>query len=254
MLRTALSVLQRHVATGALLGTMTIKARSLVPLGAGPLAGLTARPYFTRRHDMQRQLQALAAYCEERWVTKIGQGPSFQVHTEAQERQEAIGRWQESRLNADDRRRAAHRLTEPVASMASNITSKGGASGKRGLFALEYVPEEGRQSGSPSRCSDLCGEGFRSRQRFCVARNMIGLHVCAAGKDDEVYATVAGLGITRRSIDTNRGRLGCVCSTRWVPVLDVRPFFFVGTKKPRGGPEGLTNNYVQPHFTVCVSS
>ena len=76
MLRTALSVLQRHVATGTLVGTMTLKARSLVPLGAGPLAGLTARPYFTRRHDMQQQLQALATYCEERWVTKIGQGPS----------------------------------------------------------------------------------------------------------------------------------------------------------------------------------
>ena len=56
-------VLQGHVATEALVqGTMRLKARSLVPLGAGPLAGLTARPYFTRRHDMLQQLQALATY------------------------------------------------------------------------------------------------------------------------------------------------------------------------------------------------
>ena len=57
VLRTALSILQRHMATGAVVqGTMTLKGRSLVPLGAGPPAGLTARPYFTRRHDMQQQL------------------------------------------------------------------------------------------------------------------------------------------------------------------------------------------------------
>ena len=53
---------------------MTLKARSLVPLRAGPLTGLTARPYFTRRYDMMHRLQALAGYCKERWAAKIGQG------------------------------------------------------------------------------------------------------------------------------------------------------------------------------------
>ena len=43
VLHTALSVLHRHVASGTLVqGTMALKARSPVPLGAGPLAGLTA--------------------------------------------------------------------------------------------------------------------------------------------------------------------------------------------------------------------
>ena len=62
LLRTALLVLQRHVASGTLVqGTMTLKARSLVPLAAGPLAGLTAGPYFTRRQDMRVQALATGA-------------------------------------------------------------------------------------------------------------------------------------------------------------------------------------------------
>ena len=53
VLRTALAVLQKHLRSGTLVpGSMTLKARSLVPLGAGPLAGLTSRLYFTRRSDM----------------------------------------------------------------------------------------------------------------------------------------------------------------------------------------------------------
>ena len=57
VLRTALAVLQRHVTAGTLVkGAMTTKARSLVPLGAGTLPGLTARPYFTRRQAMREQL------------------------------------------------------------------------------------------------------------------------------------------------------------------------------------------------------
>ena len=52
---------------------MTLKARSLVLLGAGPLAGLAARAYFTRRYDLMRQLQALASYGKERGAAEIGQ-------------------------------------------------------------------------------------------------------------------------------------------------------------------------------------
>ena len=147
VLRTALSVLQRHVVSGTLVQrTMTLKARSLVPLGAGPLAGLTARPYFTRRQDMRVQLQALATYCEERWVNKIGQGLSFGVGPESPERQEPAGVRRDSRLNAEDRRQAAHRLSEPMITNAGGITSKGGGSGKRGLFASDYVPLQGGRS------------------------------------------------------------------------------------------------------------
>ena len=60
VLRTAISVLRRHMVTGTLVqGTMTLKARSLVPLGVGPLAGFTARLYFTRRRDM------LGSWCSD---------------------------------------------------------------------------------------------------------------------------------------------------------------------------------------------
>ena len=128
LLRTALSVLNKHVATGALVqGTMTLKARSLVPLGADPLAGLTARPYFTRRNAMMCQLQALASCCDERWAAKIGQGLGFRIRIGTQEQPAPSGR-RLDRLNADIRRQTAHRLTESVA--FAIITSKGGGGGK----------------------------------------------------------------------------------------------------------------------------
>ena len=59
---------------------------------------------------MRVQLQALATYCEERWVNKIGQGLSFGVALESLEGQESTGVRRDSRLNAEDRRQAAHRL------------------------------------------------------------------------------------------------------------------------------------------------
>ena len=164
VLRTALSILQRHVATGALVqGTMMLKARSLVPFGAGPLARLTARPYFTRRHDMQQQLQALATYCEERWVTKIGQGPGFQVRMEAQEGQEVTGRRQETQLNATDeasgvddqqhhQQRRRERQERPL-----RLRLRPGARGKAGcqapLCGAQTHEEGGAAAGSGSALS-----------------------------------------------------------------------------------------------------
>ena len=80
VLRRAPSVLNKHVAPGARVqGTTTHRARSLVSLGAGPLAGLTARTYFTRRYGMMHQLHALASYCEGQWAAKIGQGQGFHL-------------------------------------------------------------------------------------------------------------------------------------------------------------------------------
>ena len=87
---------------------------------------------------MQQLLQALATSSEQRWANKIGQGLGFRIRMEAQERQEASGRRRGNRLNAEkDQQQAAHRLTEPMVSATSNITSKGGGSGKRGLFVSE---------------------------------------------------------------------------------------------------------------------
>ena len=53
VLRVALATLQKHVRRGVMLeGEMTTKANSLIPLGAGLMVGLTARPYVTRRQEM----------------------------------------------------------------------------------------------------------------------------------------------------------------------------------------------------------
>ena len=46
VLRVALATLQKHVRQGVMLeGEMTTKANSLIPLGAGLMVGLTARPF-----------------------------------------------------------------------------------------------------------------------------------------------------------------------------------------------------------------
>ena len=89
---------------------------------------------------------------------------------------------------------------------------------------FRLCPDAGRTAGgqAPLRGAQACEEGrCRSKQRFYAAQRMNALHVYAAGSGDEGCTIVAGSGITRRNIDTNHGRLGCVCSTRWGPVLDV---------------------------------
>ena len=140
VLRTALAVLQKNLKSGTLVpGTMTLKARSLVPLGAGPLAGLTSRPYFTRRSDMLQQLRSLAEYSEQRWTSKIRAGVSFNVGTSTQQRPAEGAREQRSRLHAADNWNMAHQLTEGGAS-CGDITSKGGGAGKRRcLFTSDYM-------------------------------------------------------------------------------------------------------------------
>ena len=75
MLRVALAVLQKHVKQGVMLvGEMTTKANSLIPLGAGLMVGISARPYcpyFTRRQEMIVQLAALRDYSEGRLMAKM---------------------------------------------------------------------------------------------------------------------------------------------------------------------------------------
>ena len=123
-------------------GSTWVRSSYHPPWTGRPEAGLTARLYFTRRYDMMHQLQALASYCEERWAVKIGQGQGFRIRIGTQEQQAPSGR-RSDRLNADNRRQAAHRLAESAA--PRSITSKGGGGGERGLFASDYVPVQGGQ-------------------------------------------------------------------------------------------------------------
>ena len=76
VLRMAMTVLSKHVVSGTLYkGGMTCRARSLVSLGAGVMAGLTARPYFASGVEMSVQLRALKAYCEERHAAHMAVAP-----------------------------------------------------------------------------------------------------------------------------------------------------------------------------------
>ena len=98
------------------------------------------------------------------------------------------------RLNADNRRQAAHQLIESMAS--TTITSKGGGGGMRGLFASDYAPVQGGgggggRHGSPLLYSSLREERFRSNQRCCAVQSMTGRRVPSAESAEEEYATAA---------------------------------------------------------------
>ena len=87
---------------------------------------------------MRGQLQALATYCEERWVGKIGrQELSFGVSAEEALEVQAAGVRRPSRLSVEERRRVAQRLSEAAKTNEGDITSKGGGSGRRGLFGAD---------------------------------------------------------------------------------------------------------------------
>ena len=71
VLRSALAVLEKHVVQGVVApGPMVVCCRSLVPMGAGLMAGLRCRPYFTQRDEMIRQLDGLWGYCKRRMVAR----------------------------------------------------------------------------------------------------------------------------------------------------------------------------------------
>ena len=76
------SKLSKHVVSHALYkGGMINRARSLVPLRAGVMAGLTARPYFASRAEMGVQLKGLKAYCEERHAKRMAVAPKRALRT-----------------------------------------------------------------------------------------------------------------------------------------------------------------------------
>ena len=57
-----MTVLNKHLVSGRLtMGNMANQARSLVPLGARVIMGLTARPYFASRQAVSVQLCGLRA-------------------------------------------------------------------------------------------------------------------------------------------------------------------------------------------------
>ena len=56
---------------------------------------------------------------------------------------QTVGVRRPSRLNAEERRRVAQRLAESAKAKEGHITSKGGGSGRRGLFGADYVPMQG---------------------------------------------------------------------------------------------------------------
>ena len=94
---------------------------------------------------MREQMQALATYCEERWVGTIGrQELSFGVSNEEGALEvPAAGVRRPSRLGVEERRRVAQRSAEAAKTTEGDITSKGGGSGWRGLFGADSVPVQG---------------------------------------------------------------------------------------------------------------
>ena len=107
-------------------GEMTSRANSLVPMGAGLMVGLTARPYFTRRGEMLIQLLALRDYSERRLVSRLHRRKAAWVSSDARGPPPLAGDRPPVAL--------APRLLD-----VGQITAKGSAPGKD-VFATDYVP------------------------------------------------------------------------------------------------------------------
>ena len=72
VLRKAVGLAERHLASGALLsGAPLGRCCSLLPLGGRVCAGLSTRPYFAARHEVMLQLMRLAAHCRDSWARRL---------------------------------------------------------------------------------------------------------------------------------------------------------------------------------------
>ena len=72
ILRKAVGLIERHLAAGTLLsGAPLGRCRSLLPLGGRVCAGLSARLFFTARHEVMLQLMRLATHCRDSWVRRL---------------------------------------------------------------------------------------------------------------------------------------------------------------------------------------
>ena len=129
-MRSALAVLEKHVVQGVVaLGPMVARCCSLVPMGAGLMAGLRCRPYFTWRDEMIRQLDGLRGYCERRMVAR-------QPRRQPSQHTGTVGRPLRGRAACP-----AHRsqTAGSKSSQGSCISSKGGSNGPS-TFAVDYIP------------------------------------------------------------------------------------------------------------------
>ena len=161
---------------------MTLKTRSLVPLGAGPLAGPTSRPYFTRRSDMLQQLRSLAEYSEQRWTSKIRAGVSFNVGTSTQQRPAEGARQRRCSLHAADTWKVAHQLTEGGTSGGESpareeVPAKEDASSPL-IMSLQRM-EGRRRKCHLQRCGRSPGK-YPGRRRCCTVQTTACQRVSAA--------------------------------------------------------------------------
>ena len=147
VLRVAFVGLKRHsVGPPPFLGAFVNRAPSLVPLGAGPQAGLSRRPYFLSLGAMARQLAALQAYRERRMARN-----RCRVPQDGRVPQQAAPPQQHHPPGAQPLLLAAP--AGPAPPQAAPQPATGGARRSRTCFASDYTPQQGtrhREHPSPS--------------------------------------------------------------------------------------------------------
>ena len=200
VLRVAMTVLSRHVTSGVLYqGGMTCRASSLVPLGAGVMAGLTARPYFASRVEMSMQLRALKAYCEERHAARMAVAPRRSVRTYRPPAPTPLAA-------------LAPRVQAPNGQEGGRaLDARGGSTKRTTTFAANYVPLAGGRPSTalpyaPTRPTrkirQQCEEHDREACDVCKARKLGVRKCCAAGHHREGYV--------RRKYEATRRTLYCL--------------------------------------------
>ena len=137
VLRMAMTVLSKHVVSGDLYkGGMINRARLLVPLGAGVMAGLTTRPYFASRAEMSVQLKGLKAYCEERHAKRMAVAPKRLIRTYRPTTTTALAALAPG-AQLMDRQAPGGQPKERA------LDARGGSSKRTITFAADYVPLTG---------------------------------------------------------------------------------------------------------------
>ena len=137
VLRVALVALKKHSAgPPPFPGVFVNRAFSLVPLGAGPQAGLSRRPYFVSRGAMARQLEALQAYSERRIARN-----RCRVPQDSRAPQQAAAPQLPHQPGVQPQPPAA--LADPAPPLVAPQPAKGGARRSRNCFASDYTPPAG---------------------------------------------------------------------------------------------------------------
>ena len=169
---------------------MTTNANSLIPLGAGLMVGLTARPFLTRRQEMIIQLEALRSYSEGRLMANLRGRRTVQGAGANPPPGGALPR----------RTGAHHSMTALRLEEVGRVTAKGAAPGK-GVFATDYVPVLGGRTSRvlpyetmypqpkpPQRPpTRLCPAHQMSACSACKLRKRGTRNCCAAGHHNPAY-------------------------------------------------------------------